>query len=50
MSAAIAAAGLLAGFVVALLAPAGWEWGGGVLAIIAVIVAIIRANKDNPTF
>lgn len=50
MSAALVAAGLLVGFVVALLAPPGYEWGGGVLAIIAVIVAIIRANKDNPTF
>ena len=50
MNTAIAAVGLLAGFVVALLAPPGYEWGGGVLAIIAVIVAIIRANKDNPTF
>jgi len=47
MSAAIAAAGLLAGFVVALLAPPGYEWGGGMIAIVAVIVAIWRENKNN---
>ena len=48
MSAAIVAAGLLAGFVVALLAPPGWEWGGGVIAIIAVLLAIWVGSRDDP--
>ena len=48
MSAAIAAAGLLVGFVVALLAPPGWEWGGGVIAFVAIILAIWRGEKDHP--
>ena len=48
MSAEIVAAGLLAGFVVALLAPPGWEWGGGVIAIIAVLLAIWVGSRDDP--
>ena len=48
MSAAIMAIGVLAGFVVALLAPPGWEWGGGVVAFVAIIIAIWLGSKDNP--
>ena len=48
MDAAIIAAGLLAGFVVALLAPPGWEWGGGVIAFVAIILAIWRGERDHP--
>ena len=48
MSAAIMAIGLLAGLVVALLAPTGWEWCGGVIAIIAVLIAIWHGSKDDP--
>lgn len=39
---------LFVGLVVALLAPVGWEWCGGVIAVLGLVLAIWHGNRDNP--